>query len=511
MSSIKALYLFVTNEAEESQAIDSFIGGYEDDGSTWDGTIDYLENISNDDITLAFITEKIANGYNLFIRNTAPGSVANQGAVYDYAKENGALFVTPVGSNARTEIDTFSGYYSLVTCGSGLPEVGNATAYPCVFFDNSVATENNGNVILNMNQCGTTYNLSHIQRRSSTVLSFKIEGLTTLEGTGISDHGIPLFFDSLTGSDISPLPTGGKFTTFADESGIFFFVSHSTTAGTINTGFGASDYQALTGGTVTFGSLDTSQVFIRMADYIPLTISGLGITIQGVTGFENDVNGFHPVSIAINQDGFGDKTYIQFDLGSGELTSSDGKLYYITQSYSTPRIAGKLARIKDVNDCSWGEAIGRGIQSTGVSYDEHNGYGVIQSVPAQDSLLYVYLDTPELTLTEPSSTTVRLTYTEVLFADYYEVYFRDELFDTIPAQVLTVLYSVSEIGRHTRGRKNLFKVRAVTEAGLVGEFSNEEEFVYYYSAGFMYLGTVPNIGTFSGYGFDYGQNYGDIH
>ena len=487
---MKALYLFLTTEADEPDAVDNFIAGYESNGATWEGTIDVQENIENGDfLDYDVIDSYINSGYDIVIRNT--GLAQNSSNPYmQYAKDRGLLFVVPAGLNIHADLnDDYPDYvytdkFVPVVCGSGLQDVGNATSYPCYFFDDS--TERSGNDIEQLTQCGTNYTVTHIQRRSASIIAIKINITGALSQTGFTDHGIPLVFDNMSGSDILPLPDGTKYTSFADgdaTTGIFY-VKHNTTSGTISTGFTVSDMQSCTGD-ITFGSTNTDLALMKVSDYIILVNADStknGFTIQGVTGFSNNPNGLMSVYSALEDDGFGDKFLIEHSLGSGSY-NNDGTLYYITQSYATPNIAGKLLYIKSVRGGTWADTIAaaRVTASNENEYDEVDGYGYIRPEKAIDTLLFTTMETPELELQITGETSGILTWNKIDFADYYEIYFRGELLYTIQADTRTKSITVP---RSSKARLNLYKIRAVNENETT-EFSNEVEFPYYYYSGIL--------------------------
>jgi len=134
---MEILYCFSTTEADEPEAVDQFIAGYESEGATWAGTMTVLENVGTEDIDNDFVQTYFNQGYEMLLRNTALSDALLE--TYTYALENGMLFVVPVGDNAFVDIrDTaysyFGNNYSMITCGAGLNGT-NQTSYPCFFFD----------------------------------------------------------------------------------------------------------------------------------------------------------------------------------------------------------------------------------------------------------------------------------------------------------------------------------------------------------------------------------------
>ncbi len=480
---MKILYCLTTTEAGEPEAVSQFIAGYEANGGTWDGTITVLENINTEVIDEDFVTTYINQGYEMLLRNSQLSDTYF--SVYNYAIENGMLFVVPVGSNNyHNQITSFDNHYSVVLCGSGVRGYGNATGYNCMFYD-CAPTELNDYTIKDIRQCGTSYNITHVARISSTVLGIKIDGYNTeallnsiglimyLNANGTNHSELPMYFAGLTGTDITSLPSGTKYISYVGNG--YFYIYHSTSAGTLTT------YQAVTGGTVKFGSNDSSEVMLQISDY-HVAYQYSGITILGTEGFENDVNGTHQVTTRPDYQGFGDKMTITFDLGTGSNTGA-GRMVFATQSYATPYIAGQLAYMKDQLNYNWFDVIGNAILTASNSeFDTYSGYGYLNASAGSDSLIDINLESPELVLTETSVGNVGLIWNIIPYADSYEVYFRGELLGTTTAHVTYYNHNIGS--RQDKCRRNFYEVRAVRN-GTYSEFSNKEEYQYYYNSGIL--------------------------
>jgi hypothetical protein len=473
---MKVKYAFVTTILDEPEAIQNYIDAYESNGSIWDGTIDYDENITEDIIqTTNYVSDLGEAGYELILRNNATSFATVQHIYTPALIDYGLLAVIPTGSNYYREYkNDISDYYASIRCGAGDPEFGNSTGYPCIFFD-----KGNSEIyvdIVSIAQCGTPYKISHIRRASETILAVKLEGyVSDLNGTNIYEHGIPLNFGNLIGSDISPLPNGIKYTTYASEDANFFFISHDTTSGTINSGFNINDYQSVSDGTIQYGGTDTSEVFIINSSPTGGYV-GVGITIKDITGFDNNPNGMFPIKVQDIQDGYYNKNKITHSLGDGTY-GGYGKSLVATQSYSTPQIAGLLSDIKDSVAGDWTEAIGRAIvtSSNFPNVDTYDGYGYINVNDAKNYTNINYLRTPILTL-EMEGHSIVLKWNIIPFANEYEIWFRNSLFSTIKEN--NVIYKFTLLNRYSKSPKNLFKVRA-KKGNNYGEFSNQIEFPYY--------------------------------
>jgi hypothetical protein len=450
---------------------------------TWSGTVTVLENISTGSIDEDFVTTYLNQGYEMLLRNTALMDAYL--SVYNYAIENGMLFVVPVGSNNyHSQYTDFDNLYSVVLCGSGVRDYGNATAYNCMFYDCAPA-ELNDYTIKDIRQCGTSYNITHVARLSSSRLGIKLDGYNTeallrsigifmyLNVNGTNHSELPMYFAGLTGTDITSLPSGIKYISYVGNG--YFEIYHTTSAGTLTT------YQAVTGGTVKFGSNDSTEVMLQISDY-HVAYTGSGITILGTEGFQNDVNGAHAVTSRPDYQGFGDKMTITFNLGTGSNTGT-GRMVFATQSYSTPYIAGQLAYMKDQLNYNWFDVIGNAITTASNSViDTYSGYGYLNADAGSDSLIDINLEAPELVLTETSVGNVGLIWNIIPFADSYEIYFRGELLATTTAHITYYNHALSY--RQDKCRKNFYEVRAVRN-GTYSEFSNSEEYNYYYNTGIL--------------------------
>lgn len=479
---MKILYCFSTTQSAEPEAVAQFIAGYELNGGTWGGTITVLENISTDSIDVDFVDSYLALGYEMLLRNSQLDRVYQ--SIYNHAIENGMLFVVPVGSNNyHSQITNFVNNHTMVLCGSGVRGYGNATGYPCMFYD-CAPTELNDYTIKDIRQCGTSYNITHVARISSSVLGVKIDGYNTTEllnsiglimylnVNGTNHSELPMYFAGLTGTDITSLPSGIKYISYVGNGE--FYIYHTTSAGTLTT------YQAVTGGTVKFGSNNPAEVMLQISDY-HVAYTGSGITVTGITGFQNDVNGSHSVTSRPDYQGYGDKMTITFNLGTGSNTGA-GKMIFATQSYSTPFIAGQLAYMKDQTGFDWFEVIGNAIVTASNSeLDTYSGYGYLNAEAGSDSLVDRTLQTPVLTGTETSAGNYQLTWNEIPFAKEYEVYFQGSLLDTVTAQL--TIYA-DTLSRQSQGKRNWYKVRA-KNGDVYSEFSNLVEYKYYYNTGIL--------------------------
>ena len=153
------------------------------------------------------------------------------------------------------------------------------------------------------------------------------------------------------------------------------------------------------------------------------------------------------------------------------------------QSYSVPYIAGKMCYIKEQRGGDWQDTIGACIltASEGGVFDEINGYGIIDVTAASDVLIDTDLETPVLVGTETSAGNFQLTWNEIPFAKEYEVYFQNELLDTVTAQL--TIYA-DTLSRQSKGKKNHYKIRA-KNGDVYSEFSNIVEYDYYYNSGIL--------------------------
>ena len=463
---------FLTSIDDELYFIENFISSYESTGLIWDGTIVYNEYVSDNDLDENYLNSLVNEGYELFLRNTQISRGVSLNYFPDIVK-NGLLPVVPSGRNEPTYIPNMRNAFSGILCGAGDREFSNAMSYPCMFYDKSI-TENYIDINY-MFKCGDKYDISHIQRTDSTTLGVKLQGYASnLHGTNIVEHGIPIIFTDVSGTDILPLPNGIYYTSYADENGNFFYIRFDSTSGTINNGFDLEDYQSVTDGTVQVGDTDTTKVFIIREEYLN-DISNSGITIKNISGFENNPNGINKVIDKVNYDFFGDKITIRHNLGDGTYAGG-GSMLFTTESYTTPTVGGLITAIKVACNCDWMEAIGRAIStSSGFPiFDSTNGYGYINFEDAVNFKNVNYLSTPVLNATIETALTTssyEFYWSIVPFATEYEVWFRNSLYRIITGNAVTITFNIEEETYYTKSPKNYFKVRA-KKGNIYSEFSN---------------------------------------
>lgn len=433
--------LIAADSINEPSQEECFIAGYESNGDVWNGLLE-----RNTDTFLNSLSYALYNGFNMWIRPTSGAQTqANYFRVY---YDNGLSLIMPAGSN-----DYHNNAYSrnlennLIVCGAGILE--NQTGYKCHFFDEDIIyTAKN---ILSMTQCGQAYNVSKIQRRSSTILSFQLSGITDVSTIGIvgsvtQGFGVPVYFTGLAGSDISPLPNGltladVKYITYSAAGTATFFISHTTTAGTINTGFGPSDFQNISAGQMVFGSPDTSQVFV-LADGYNAWNENAGVYLKNVSGFTSNPNGVKVITQNIGYDGFGNKFLFSHATGGGSFSIAAGPTGQVqTSSNSMPRIAGMVANLMVNLGCSSYEALQRLIAtaSSGGTFQTYNGYGkpnlsaalnYTGVIPAEAELTMGAVGTMSLTKNEASETLL-LSWTGITNAIKYNIYLDDEIYTTV--------------------------------------------------------------------------------
>ena len=214
------------------------------------------------------------------------------------------------------------------------------------------------------------------------------------------------------------------------------------------------------------------------------TGAGNGISLNGITGFANNPNGNVRVAEYVNQDLFGDKCKIDWNLGTGSYDGG-GTGVFATESYSTPYIAGQLLWIKYTTGFDWYDVIGNAIvtSSNYPEFDTYSGYGYIQIAKAVDSLIDKDLSTPVLVTEEALSGSVAFYWNFIPYAKEYEVWFRGELIVTLNAHILRYILQPGSLGFYpmiSNSRRNLIKVRA-KNGDTYSEFSNEIEYQFYYS------------------------------
>lgn len=478
---MNVLIAYLTTEGDDPNMEQEFINGYELHGGTWTGDIDIEENVDFETVTTEWLQSKVDAGYDMIIRNTG---MQNEEAIlyagFTSALDQGLLYVTAVGSNdANKNLSYFENYLPVVRCGSGQRGLGNATAYPCMFYDQALESE----PVLDIEyifQCGTSYTISEISRFTATTLLMKFEGVSDVRDIGFFDHGIPFYIDSLSGSDISPLPSGAYYTggILADGVGIFFTVPATT---------GSAGYQSVTG-SITYGN-DTSDIaIVKVPTYQSLITYGGAVTIDGVSGFNNDIDGLYEIYAPVNFDGFGDKLKISAVTGGGSYEGG-GTASFVSQSYATPYIGGQLAWIKDRMGSDWYDVIGRAMKTasryTTPGYTYKNGFGYIKG---DEAVLYssLDLDTPVISEIPSNYYSLFFKWNPVPYAEEYEVYYKGALHTTLKAHITEFKTTGSTISaaRESKSQRRLFKVRAKRGTDY-SEFSNELEFNYYCNTGIV--------------------------
>lgn len=471
---MKVLVLLPTGIDDEPYQEVNIIAGYESAGGVWNGTVETIEDVTTNEIE-DYIDYAIINNFNMIIR---PAGITSDTIIYklDHAfYTNDIMTVLPAGTNLfQNEIFT-GNQRSILLTGAG--EVINQTGYRVDLFDNDLQGYNTA--IQNITKTGTVYNISQIKRVSSSELYVKLSGVTDLTTIGILDHGTPITIAGLTGTDISTLPSGAKYTgNVLVESNAAFSLSVTTSAGTIG------NYQNVTGGTVTIGHNGSGRVIVKTEDY-GFWFATWGTYIGGVTGFSNTINGGYAITQFINPHGWGDSFEIVCDPGTGSYVGSGGNARLDTSSNANPYIAGKLAYVKDTLGCSWYSAVQRlkNTASLAGNYTEVNGYGKPDVTAAIQLGEYTLADNPARTLDTPEITVSRsgntLTFEieNVDLAFKIELYRKNELVETWEAPFSTFTYTMP--ARTSRVDANIYKVKAI-RGRYESEFSNTVEPYYYY-------------------------------
>lgn len=367
---IRPLFNINGGVAAEPYFVESFKAGYESAGGTWANSVSaILEGYVN-------INAANLSGYNVYCNNYSGW----QDYIYDILRaynklkmEDSMLCVVPAGSNYPQYYWSIEHSDAFVVCGSG--KYVNQSAYSCDFFD--IDPYGGGDTpITYIYQGGKQYTIAYINRTSSSTIVLGISANFTDLGF---EHGVPIRISALSGTNISPLPSGLKWLTYAGYSSTSIGEMHltaTTTAGTIGSN------QAVTSGIIKLGTSD-SNTFFRMSSVI-IPYSDYGIYIKDVEGFANNPNGLFSI-IDANTDGYWNKFEIAHQVGSGAYSASGlGTARVDTESYSTPYIAGKLSYIKDTLNCSWWEVKYRAQKTSSFALtgnqqnkDFRNGYGLI--------------------------------------------------------------------------------------------------------------------------------------
>lgn len=366
MSDLKVRLALTGEESTEPYIRESFIAGYESSGLTWSGDLDIVENQNTTELFSSDYADCDIVTYN---------SIAS-GLNYQSNYFGGTQYFIPAGSNS------FRGEYNTededgkIRCGSGY--VDNATAYRCDFWD--IDPYSGGNVNLEWIKKGSTvFPILGITRWAANVIGLQIPNDAS---TQFFEHGIPIRISGLTGTDISPLPSGQYILTYGSPGLLLF--SYTPTSGTIS----QISFQTPGAGDFKVGTAD-NRILLRATYYgFWGVVTGVGITLQGITGFDNNPDGSMG-GYQANYDGFGDKFELAYAVGSGSYTSG-GTVRHDTESYSTPYMAGKFAALKDLITAYWGVVptnwqvrwlLKETASENGV-FHSYNGYGQMNLVAA---------------------------------------------------------------------------------------------------------------------------------
>ena len=413
----------ITNVNDDPYCDESFIAGYESAGGKWSGFLNIEDSLSK-----LFINDtSFSSRYDLFTWNSGAGSVNIIGTALNSSR--GMQYFLPSGSNNFRYNSYTSDYLDPIICGSGRDS--NITGYGCEFWDTDPFGYND--TILNVIQGGKKFFIAKLIRVNDTILGIRFKG-DSLNVNGF-EHGIPIRISGLSGTDILPLPEGLYYPSYGTGNYLLFNIN--TASGT------KGKEQTPFAGILKIGTSDNN-VYIRTLKW-NLFYRGTAYSVFGITGFENNMNGSFAIDKWINQDFFGDKAEIKFNLISGSYRGG-GRLSFNSQSYGTPYIAGKIAFIKDSVShrynriCSWWEARFRArMTATGNgTFDIYSGYGrinVINAINYNESVPedpFKTLSIGNIRIANENNIIV-LHFDKVKNATSYRIYKNDVLLKTIEA------------------------------------------------------------------------------
>lgn len=366
-SSIRVGIGLRTVEADDPYCDESFIAGYESAGGHWSGDLTVQEVISGEGLE----DTALANDYDMLTWNSGGDYAWNQAGL-GLNCSRGLQYFIPAGSNLYRLQSNTRPLLDQIICGAGYDS--NNTGYSCEFWDRDPYRWDD--TVIRIVKGGTQFTITNVIRISSTQIGIRFAG-DSLNVNGF-EHGFPIRIVGLTGTDISPLPSGLYYPTYG--SGGYLIFSINTSSGTIGL------EQTPSTGTIKTGTAD-NRILIRTSHW-NFPFNGYAYTIFGVTGFTNNPNRPFPIYTQ-NADGYGDKFEVIHDVGSGSYTGG-GQVSNSSQSYATPYIAGKLAFIKDSVEnllgryCSWWEARYRARMTASENgiYDPVSGYGRINVLRA---------------------------------------------------------------------------------------------------------------------------------
>ena len=439
-----------TIEADDQYCDESFIAGYESAGGHWSGSLTKIESLS----PAAMEDTSLSGGYDLLTWNSGGDPTYIQLAL-GLNSSRGLQYFIPAGSNLYRYRSHTRPLLDQIICGAGYDS--NNTGYSCEFWDRDPYRWDD--TVIRIVKGGTQFTITKVIRISSTSIGIRFSG-DSLNVNGF-EHGFPIRIVGLTGTDISPLPSGLYYPTYG--SGGYLIFSINTSSGTIGL------EQTPSAGTIKTGTAD-NRILIRTSHW-NYPFNGYAYAIFGVTGFANNPNRSFPIYTQ-NVDGYGDKFEVIHDIGTGSYTGG-GRVSNNSQSYATPYIAGKLAFIKDSIEnqrgrpCSWWEARYRArmTASEGGVYDQYSGYGRVNVLSAINYIGEIPTDPNGIIGDFSAITYSRVGDQLVIFfqpitnATHYEIYNNNNLIHTLAASLFGG-YSVIELYRTKRDNPMKIWVRA---------------------------------------------------
>ena len=485
---MKYLNALFTEVIDDPYCADAFVLGYESEGATWTGEITTKEyiNLRSSDF------DEVEVGFDITTTNT-DGSYSNS---FNIARlknyQRGFFGVFPSGSNIfhyhSYPLNSFPCY---VVTGNG--EDNNLGGYLAEFIGKDpIAITTNIEYIIPSG--AFEYNVISLKRLTPTVEHHRIIVLRIAKDAvnekffgGDFGRGMPFRVSvAITGTDITPLPSGTIYAYDCVETGSYidlYFEPAVLTTGTLDL------EQGVTTGKIKLKTSDANILIKTNRDGGGtgfFAITGWGVALKGITGFDDNPNGAFEIKEFLGEiDGWYDKIEVAHTTGVGVYTGG-GTLRVDTQSYSTPYIAGQLAYIKDALETqrgepvSWWEVRFRARITATSSTDGYSAFGKINPRQAISYKGYVLPD-PFFNLGEVGAITIRklsrniyrVTVTGVLNATIYDLYRDDTLHGDIVGaqQAETQSATLLILPTFPSVNKNVYKYKA-----YLGDRSKSTEF-----------------------------------
>lgn len=210
----KVIVALVTTIQDEPRLVESFVTGYETSGKTWTGSVRYIENASQSNVSGSLMRLARDSGYSMILRNTG---LLESYKEYDSLYAYGIQLVGCAGSNYYRDLKSSEYVHSPIVCGAGYTQ--NQTAYHCEMYDEHPYSE---------------YNILSITDSSGFAI------MTTNNGFfGFDSSGYGYQMSEISGvSGYSNNPNGNKIIHKFYQNGLYnkFRIRHNLGSGSYSSG-----------------------------------------------------------------------------------------------------------------------------------------------------------------------------------------------------------------------------------------------------------------------------------